>query len=660
MGLPESARLRLAEPLIAARRPSPFRNSSTLPIEKGWWDEYAGALGSAVRDLSVMAPPLDGFNEIRLWVDEFCTKKDRIVSLLLALQPFEPFSSGRAETLMNSLEGVARVAAAAVTSGLAHPGLDPDPTLDGVAAEWAFPDSAKHSKGLLQTAFSVSEPLTEDSGDFRPDWVLSHYAYRGTSLLSVIAPHLQSLGLPMMLDHLAALNTIGLILDSDDPVHAYISMDKFLNRCFRAEADVAAAGREHLEGHEPAMTRARNLANQALIRARATNDPEVSALALADAYKRILEGPFRRFAWVVFAFGLKVWAEPPMVTELQERLVAGGDTLAELARFAIIPTLRNSEAHETLTWDGFSKELVTEGERIAPHRVVAAFTLLRSFVDGCTAAHTAIRSAERLHAPSGLPVADETGRTEDWRRVRGHFGTNGLRLLDARLNTHDVVLRVEQLVDIKINPCFQALIVARRLLNRAESFAVFVGDDQTPAITLSARTVDSAAPVWERALAAFDQIPTATFLPMNLDARSHLEDVKLATRSAAWIAVDDALGAIKETPALWDNGVRNLLENRLEVVAMAVTAAQDQLDQPDPRMTDVVSSFSQLQSWINSSQPMRDSLIERHPAYFRLRTQWEVWGPVPRLPSVPADGTDVEPTYVGVRSAVQSLDYYSI
>ncbi|OZF39595.1 hypothetical protein [Rhodococcus sp. 14-2483-1-2] len=660
MGLPKSARLRLAGPLIAARRPSPFRNSSTLPIERRGWDEYAGALESAVRDLITMAPPLNGFNEIRRWVDEFCTKKDRIVSLLLALQPFEPFSSGRAETLLDSLEAVARVAATAVTSGLDHPGLCPDPTLDGVAAEWAFPDSANHAEGLLQAAFCVSEPLTDDSGDFRPDWVLSHYAYRGTSLLSVIAPHLQSLGLPMMFDHLAALNTIGLILDSDDPVHAYISLDTFVKSCFQAETDVAAAAREHLEGHEPAMTRARNLASQALARALAANDPEVRALALADAYKRILEGPFRRFAWAVFVFGLKAWTEPPMVTELQERLMASGGTLAELARFAIIPTLRNSEGHETLTWDGFTDELVAEGERIAPHRVVAAFTLLRSFVDGCTAAHTAIRSAERLHASSGLPVADETGRTEDWRRVRGHFGTNGLRLLDARLNTPDVILRVEQLVDIKINPCFQALIVARRLLRRAESFAVFVGDNLTPAIALSARTVDLAAPVWKRALEEFDQIPTATFLPMNLDARSRLEDVKLATRSAAWIAVDDALGAINETPALWDEGVRKLLATRLEVVSMAVTAAQDQLKQPDARMTDIDGSLSQLRSWIGYSKPQRDKLIERHPAYFRLRAQWKVWGPAPRLPSIPADGADVEPTYVGVRSAVQTLDYYSI
>ena len=50
------------------------------------------------------------------------------------------------------------------------------------------------------------------TGEFRPEWVLGHYAYRTNDLLQHLLPHLASLAVSGLTDVLAAISVVGEVL----------------------------------------------------------------------------------------------------------------------------------------------------------------------------------------------------------------------------------------------------------------------------------------------------------------------------------------------------------------------------------------------------------------------------------------------------------------
>lgn len=220
-------------------------------------------------------------------------------------------------------------------------------------------------------------------------------------------PYLASLGVPGVVDVLAAVSVVGWIVDRDDPVTAYAAMDTFVNRYITADEHVAGLVTSHLEDSEPALRRARQAANRAVAGAASVPaDSESRAFALADVYKRVVEGPFRQFSWGLYCLQRGEWELPPMLTSLRDRLVSGGGLLTVVTD-AVLPDLRNSETHETLAWDGFREEFVTEGGRLQPSRVALALVLATSFAQGCEAGLSAVRS---LGLQAEMPFVVRRGR----------------------------------------------------------------------------------------------------------------------------------------------------------------------------------------------------------------------------------------------------------
>jgi hypothetical protein len=554
----------------------------------------------------------------------------QVFSHLLSTQPFVPFNHQGAERLLK-LVNRRLVAVADWIEGDSEVVVDHE--MRTIAQSWSTTAGSVDVRAVLCEAFAMPTPPIDETGQFRPEWVLGHYAHRANELLPLLLTHLASLGVLWLTDTLAAITAVGEVLSCNDPVTAYVEMDAMINYVLAADAGTSRTIRRHLAQMEPAIQRARRAAARSSQLVRDVNaDTEARANALADAYKRLLEGPFRQFAWALLCLMEGNWQATPTLGTLRDRLVAAGGGLAAIAE-VIIPELRNAEAHETLVWDGFAEEFSTEGIQISPQDVVIKAQLAQCIIGGCEAGLSAVRFLDVPNQPSLLPDHEEQGRMPAWRRVQAFFGTNCLRLLDASLNTKHASLRVENLALGDVNPCLQALVLSRRLMPDVESFSVSALGGEV-VITASAEALTACMASWEFAVSNLDRIPLATFLPANLDARMSHEEVNVAIRSAAWIAVDDAVGVIDGSAEIWDDRERALIDIRLHLIELSVGSTIDWLGAAAPRLRSVAESVASLRQWVDEQRPSKPDLADTRVEMQRLRLQWESWGPVLRHPLV--------------------------
>lgn len=226
----------------------------------------------------------------------------------------------------------------------------------------------------------------------------------------------------------------------------------------------------------------------------------------------------------------------------------------------------------------------------------------------------------------------------EWRRALAFFGTNRLRVTTANLNARHAQIQVGAVHLSDINPLFQALVLAHRLLPEVEAFTVRPASGGSSGITVAAADLRRTMPIWEYAVSTLDRMPFSTFLPMNLAARQATEDLPTALRSVAWIAVDDCLDAINGSPDYWEAGSREVLLARLSLIALAVSQVQGSLDFRVARLADVLTSVQQISREVAEHSPDGPECVDGLPSVERLRLQWARWGPVPRLPEVEGTG----------------------
>lgn len=636
MNLPPAAYERIMLPLQGVSKLRRSRsNYHTLPINELTWRRHADALVDAIGLLrKLLTPPPESFKKLQGWIQQLLRQRDRVAGLLLSLEPFEPYDAHQAGELLDLLDELpAQVIVAVESDSIVNIGVAR--ALSDIENWWTGRSSSSDGK-CLQRAFGMSIPLGEAQGSFRAEAVLQHYAYQNSGLLERLVPHLSSLGIPYVTDMLAGIFAVGQILDCDDPVVAYIALNTMVDRFLAADETIVDQTREHLRSAEPALHRGRLAAVRAYEAIVAeTDDVETRALALADAYKRTVEGPFRQYGWAMHCLRADEWSTPPMLSSLRERLIAEGGMLASVAQEVVLPDMRNSETHETLAWDGFTNQFVTESCRLDVGRVAVALSVATSFVKGSEAGLAAVRSLSIQNDTQLLPTAEEEGRMPIWDRVRAFFGTNRLVLNHARLNSPHAHFLLQQLEHRDINPCLQALVLARRLLPRTETFEVSTPESDGPLIVVAAAALDATMPSWDYAVSRLDTMPLATFLPANLDARLRLEPEAVAFRSAAWIAVDDAIGVIDGTPANWNEDTRRLINTCLQVVEIAVASSRQKVGKPNARFESVQKSVAELRNWITSESPIRAAAADSQTSMYRLRIQWNRWGPAPRHPLVP-------------------------
>ena len=211
-----------------------------------------------------------------------------------------------------------------------------------------------------------------------------------------------------------------------------------------------------------------------------------------------------------------------------------------------------------------------------------------------------------------------------------------------------------------VNPCFQALVLSRRLMPNVESFTVTDGEGKVT-VAVSAEALSAGMAAWEFAVSNLDQIPLSTFMVANLDARRRHESDQVAVRSIAWIAVDDAVGVIDGSPGVWADADRILVDTRLRLVEIAIRCTNDWIGQSTPRLRSVLTSVEALRRWVVEARPSGPHLADRRDEMLRLRLQWENWGPVSRHPLVPEEDTrDLNERQPRVRDALRDRAFSTL
>lgn len=642
MALPDSALHKLAAEFRAANGDPllNLRSAHTLPIRRHLWNAYAGPFEDLIREFAAAVadgdPRFDEFDAIRSWLVRITELRRQISSVLWALTPFEYFGAELAACLTSRVEAAVLEIAAAVEGRRRCDVVPLD--ADGACGAWTLrhvePDDFRVGPALGLDF----EPLNQDR-EFQAADVFSAFAYRNTELIDQILPHLASLGIPaevMANDMLVGVSVVGWVLTSQDPVVAAVALDQLLALLLHPASPEASEPILTLfTGRENVALQVRRKVAAALNVIYQAQDLERRALALADAYKSLAEGPVRHFGWALVCLQTGSSATPPMLAQVREALVARGGFAASIADTCIITNLRNGQAHETLEWDGVEGCYLAKGDAIPVGTVLRAVAMASSFDRGCEAALACYRALKLT--PDLAMLARDGLRMPARERAQAHFGTNGLEVAWADFNSAVARVHLSGFGREGINPCFQALLMARQLLPRVTRFDVSVEGRDGSAISVDADALDSTLRVWSEARASFNKMPFATFLPANLAARSQVEVQAVAVRSISWIAVDDLLSAIDGSAGILEASAIELMSKRVHLVETALLECMSSIpDQHQTRPRVVLEAGRELQRALAVlPPPIPLYRLDRLDCVDHLRHFWTRWGPVPRLPTVP-------------------------
>ena len=635
--LPLSARSKLASPVQeAVNVPLHIFHWHTLPVHEKIWEHYAEQIKSDLEKFHencVKGPDAGDYNSVRTWLHDLLAMRDRVFSITLALAPFEFFDEDGARAMLGSLDlGLLNL----VRTKLLGMESLPLEELSKASADWVTV-AVEMTDDPLARAFGIdSSEIYDEDGQFSPGRVFSSYYLRSGELLQVVLPHLGSLGLPEVGDLLVAVSIVGWILTCEDPIAAYCSMDAMLKALSNAHGtEVERLSLKYLERSEPELRQGRLKINRILTRIRDEPDEELRHLALADLYKRLIEGPFRKYGWILHCLKAGRWSHPPMLTQLRDALVSQGGWLGSIAERTVIRDMRNGEAHETLFWDGIEHRFVAEEVTVEPYLVGYAAVLADSFGRGCEAAVACHRTLEAEYE-SSRPRRQDPGRLSPWQRAEAIFGTNGIRLMRANFNSKIAKVVCLQLAEHDINPCLQSLVVCHGLLPHVEQFEVATVDSNKSVIVVSRDALERTVPVWEMAVENLTSMPFSTFLPANLDSRSRSEEPSRAARAVAWIAVDDFLDALDGSAKMWDEEEIKLFVVRASIIIEATGRCISALPpQSQVRLRAVQETVSEFLIWLRKlSAPIHWSKVSQVQPVHKIRHWWDEWGPVDRHPSI--------------------------
>lgn len=640
INLPTSARAKLAAPIRhAINEALNLPRAHSLPIRAQIWLTYADSIISKIEQFQNTlnaGPRSTDFNSIRDWVELLLDLRNNISAVTCALGPFEHFNEHKSREMLGLIDMHLMNVGQQIEGKTPPRGGYLEPTTDWLVA---IDQSTDFTAPILRAFSLETADLEDESGEFVPGRVLAAYYLHYSNLLEKTFPHILSLSLPPIEDILVIVATVGWITGADDPVAAYCSMNALFRRLMeKRHSSICSDVLTYLKRVEPELRQARRRINKAAKNVQ-NDDEEETLFALADLYRRLIEGPFRKYAWVLHCLDADAWSDPPMLAQLRDNLASQKDWLGGYARQVILSEIRNGEAHETIVWDGVTKKYMVEGVGVEPQTVGHAALLAEAFARGCETALACYKSLDA--APrKGRPLGEDLGRMEPWRRAEALFGTNGIQVASCNFNSKRVRINCIELTQKDINPCLQALVTGFDLLPHADRFEVFIVGSPEPVVSVSRESLELALPIWEFASTALTSMPFSTFLPINMSSRTGPEDPRTAARSAAWIAVDDLLDALDGSPVIWDMRELKLFVKRVELVSLAIKQCMTGVPlELHPRLRAVREAALEILEKVRRlAVPVGNYHVANLQPVAKCRYWWNKWGPVDRLPTIEQEG----------------------
>ena len=302
------------------------------------------------------------------------------------------------------------------------------------------------------------------------------------------------------------------------------------------------------------------------------------ALAELSAYRIMVEGHLRPWGWALLRLA-GARGDMPLITELRNRLAASAEPLHRQLADAVIPALRNADAHEDAYFDQLRGELIVGDQSVDVGAVRSSNAELDAINAGLEMALAcACGQVEPVARAYTVRPGDPTTAAEALSQAEQRYGHAGLRVWSLRRDRSTVQVRIDAIDPLRsLNPCLLATLQANELLAGVARWQIGLRERSGWVIDLPSSVLRHNWPVFEQAARWFPEIPPETFLPCVTWARLELELPGVALRAAAWLTLNYLQHAIEEAEARaspdvsWLEQIR-WFERRVQNVTNACTA----------------------------------------------------------------------------------------
>lgn len=605
----------------------------TLPLSSLKRAEYQNALMDLVSEFDDAvhrgpAYPIT-FKSTAPWLRLLMDARRELFEELRRCSPFEIFDADYASALVSDVDSSLLYSVDFIEDGPIN-GWQPPRVGASQDRKNARGDEQLHPLARL---FGLQFAPIDDEGGFDRGSVLRTYAYKNGALVKLLSPHLNSLGVPATRSIGSLIDALAAVVGAGQPLVASDAFRLSLDVLGARDAQLVESVLREVESNMPNEREGERRRTSLRRLIAGSDDLETLAIASAELYASVLEGPFRTFGWAIHCLQAGSLATRPTLSNVCDALTADGGRLEPVVTRAALVEVRNGVSHQEVHWDGFKEQLFVRGEPVALSDIDLARSVAESLVDGIRMAIRVFQTARVVQSAVELGTgASHIARLDN---AGGYFATNRLELLASQFNSRTARIQLKSLRHGQINPCFQAIMNVARDLPGIEAFDVSA-EEPLVNFSVTRRACELTKPVWQEALSHLSAMPLSTFLPLNYCARLPTEGRLSASRAVAWISVDDALDGWLDQAA---NDLRiALMRIRLACHALEQTALL--ADRPAPVQL-AGRLLGDLLNMLRIHSPGNGSSVARvEQAFKRVANLHEQWGPVARLPGVP----HVDPT----------------
>jgi hypothetical protein len=427
-------------------------------------------------------------------------------------------------------------------AGWFRAGLDgPRPELPAIAeaSDWQMPGV---SDAVTATLGVDRAELVDEVGAVSDARLLALYRQRLPELTATCEELLYSITQPP-LDIFAILEPLLELLHIERPLLAWTVANNTLGMIREAAAADQACVEDVFEQLRqraaPRVTSRQRLAVARRAADEATTEAE-RALAELSAYRIMVEGQLRPWAWALLRLA-GAEGEMPMVAELRDRLAASVEPLHRRLASALVPALRNADAHEESYFDHLRGKLAVGDQLVDLAAVRSSNAELTAIEAGLEMALAcSCGQVEAVARAYSVRPGDPLTATEALSQAEQRYGHAGLQVWSLRRNRSVVQVRLDQIDPLRFsNPCFLATLQANELVAGVTRWQIGLRGHDGWVIDLPSSVLRVNWPVFEQAARSFGEIPQETFLPCVTWSRLAVELPGAALRAAAWLALND-------------------------------------------------------------------------------------------------------------------------
>jgi hypothetical protein len=552
--LTRPASLLTADAALLGRLPPP-----AIGVTQDQWDsllseaalrEALARLDQALTDVRAKATAEGATigRDLRPAAVSFAELARKVARMLWQLAAFAPTGPRRlVRPLASFIAGMAVAldqAGSWFRTGLVGPG--PELPTVGDSSNWHMPGVPDP----IAASFRVDKAeLVDHRGELSDARLLAAYRNRLPELTDICAELVYSITQPP-LDLFATLEPLLELLRIERPLLAWTVATQTLALMREAAAAdptrVKAVFTQLRQRAAPRAASRERLATVTRTTEGAATEAE-RALGELSAYRILVEGQLRPWAWALLRLA-GADGEMPMVAKLRGRLAASPHPLHAYLAGALVPALRNADAHEEAHFDQLRGQLAIGSDHIDLSVVRASNAELRAIDTGLEMALAcACAQVEPIAEAYSVRPGDPLTATEALSQAEQRYGHAGLEVWSLRRDRGTVQVRLDEIDPLRLaNPCFLATLQANGLVAGVTRWQIGLRERDGWVIDLPATVLRENWPVFERAARWFEEIPQETFLPCVTWARLAVELPGVAMRAAAWLALNDLQHAIEE------------------------------------------------------------------------------------------------------------------